>query len=122
MKKLCALLLLEIVCGCNQQPANEVAPAPIAPAVTVPDSIQPNILLIEQAVDAWLFFHLPDFKNYEPIIRSTDHSEGSHIYIHHLRYRYMNQTGGFITVQQSFKVDTSTPGENSIPYSVTPIE
>lgn len=121
MKKAWLFLFIAAICGCTPQtqdaaPAQEAA-ADIAPA-TLPE---PNVLLIEQAVDAWLFFNLPDFKNYEAIIRSTDHEEGSNIYIHHLRYRYMNQTGGYVTVEQSFSVDTSHPGDNSIPYAVTPL-
>lgn len=82
----------------------------------------PNVLLVEQAVDAWLYFNLEDYKSYEALIRSTEYDSISGIYTHHIRYRYMNESGGLVTTEQDFEVDPSTPGSHNIPYSVTAIK
>lgn len=80
-----------------------------------------NYLIVEQAVDAWLFYNLSDYKSYEPIIRSTDYDSNRKIYIHHLRYRSMNPEGGIVTSERDFEVDLTKPGENGNPFQVVPI-
>lgn len=82
---------------------------------------EPNVLLVEQAVDAWLFFNLGDFKNYEPITRSTVYDSIAGTYIHHLRYRCMNDNGGLVTYERDFEVDPNRHGENDIPYAINPL-
>ncbi len=75
-------------------------------------------IFVEQAVDAWLYFHLSDFKSYKPLRRSTDYDTIRHIYIHHLRYTTMNTQGGMITIDQDYEVDLNRPGDHSNPFFV----
>ena len=59
----------------------------ISTEITIPDNItdlkpEEMIFLIEGAVDSWFFYHLHDYRSYEPIIRSTDYNAGGDYYIH----------------------------------------
>lgn len=78
-------------------------------------------IFVEQAVDAWLYFNLSDFKSYEPLIRSTEYNKDRDIYIHHLRFRYMNEQGGIVSVEKTFEVDLYREGENGNPFFVKEI-
>lgn len=61
-------------------------------------------ILAEQAVDAWMFYNLQDFRSYEPLIRNTEYLPDSNLYIHTVRYREMNENGGMMTYEKTFKV------------------
>lgn len=61
-------------------------------------------LLVEQAVDSWMYFHLLDFSSYKPLIRSTDYDSRQDLYIHHVRYRAANSMGGRETHDKTFEV------------------
>lgn len=97
----------------------------------VPDSVlktlvpfeepEKNYLFVEQAVDAWLYFHLQDYRNYEPLIRSTEYNSVSNLYIHHLRLRTMNQEGGLETTERTFQVDLTRQGDHGNPFYVEEI-
>ena len=93
----------------------------------IPTTIQPtgdpekDWIFVEQAVDAWLYFHLSDFKNYEPLIRSTDYDSNRNIYIHHLRFRTMNEQGGLVSIEQDYEVDLNRPGNHGNPFHVKEI-
>lgn len=78
-------------------------------------------LIVEQAVDAWLYFNISDFKSYEPLIRYTIYDAGRNVYIHHLRYRSINKEGGMDTTEAKFEVDLTSPGSNGNPFHVTPL-
>ena len=61
-------------------------------------------MLVEGAVDSWFFYHLHDYRSYEPIIRSTDYNAEEDYYIHKCRYRASTLGGGFETEEKIFKV------------------
>lgn len=65
---------------------------------------QQQFLLVEQAVDSWMYFHLLDFSSYAPLIRSTDYDARRNVHIHHLRYRAANAMGGRETHEKTFEV------------------
>lgn len=90
--------------------------------VTTFDNPEENYLLVEQAVDAWLYFHLPDYKSYEPLIRSTEYDSLQNLYIHHLRLRMINPQGGPVTEERTFKVDMTREGERGNPFYVEEME
>lgn len=62
------------------------------------------IFLVEGAVDSWFFYHLHDYRSYEPIIRSTEYDEAENCYIHKCRYRASTLGGGYSTEEKIFKV------------------
>ena len=62
------------------------------------------IFLVEGAVDSWFFYHLHDYRSYEPIIRSTDYNADGDYYIHKCRYRASTLGGGSETEKKIFKV------------------
>ena len=102
---------------------NHSADADIVPKTIVPfDSPERNYLLVEQAVDAWLYFNLSDYKSYEPLIRSTDYDSARNLYIHHLRLRTMNKQGGMETYDRLFEIDMTRHGENGNPFHVREIK
>ena len=90
----------------------------------VPTTVKPtgnpekDWIFVEQAVDTWPYFHLSDFKTYEPLMRSTDYDSDRDIYIHHLRFRTMNEQGGSVTIEQDYEVDLNRPGDNGNPFLV----
>lgn len=86
------------------------------------DNPEDNYLLVEQAVDAWLYFNLSDYKSYEPLIRSTTYDSLNNTYTHHLRLRAMNPQGGMVTSSHTFMIDMTRRGENGIPFYVEEIE
>ena len=93
------------------------------PKTIVPfDNPEDNYILVEQAVDAWLYFNLSDYKSYEPLIRSTDYDSARNLYIHHLRLRTMNKQGGMETYDRLFEIDMTRQGENGNPFHVREIK
>lgn len=70
------------------------------------ESLSPEdgFLLVEQAVDSWMYFHLLDYSSYTPLIRSTDYDPLNDSYIHHVRYRGANVMGGLETHEKTFEV------------------
>lgn len=75
-------------------------------------------IFVEQAVDAWLYFNLSDFKSHELLIRSTDYDSIHDIYTHHLRFRSMNEQGGMVIADRDFEVDLNRKGSNGNPFFV----
>lgn len=75
-------------------------------------------IIVEQAVDAWLYFHLSDFRSYEPLIRSSDYDPDRDIYTHHLRFRMINEQGGPVILDRDYEVDLNRPGVNGNPFHV----
>ena len=63
-----------------------------------------QFLLVEQAVDSWMYFHLLDYSSYTPLIRSTDYDVRQKVHIHHIRYRAANAMGGNETYDKTFEV------------------
>lgn len=95
-----------------------VSEDPTPTAVLPTGDPEKNWIFVQQAVDAWLYFHLSDFKSYEPLRRSTDYDSIRDIYIHHLRYRSMNEQGGMVTVERDYEVDLNRQGDNGNPFFV----
>ncbi|MDE6423198.1 MAG: hypothetical protein K2K95_07240 [Muribaculaceae bacterium] len=95
-----------------------VSEAPTPTTVLPTGDPEKDWIFVQQAVDAWLYFHLSDFKSYEPLRRSTDYDSIRDIYIHHLRYRSMNEQGGMITVERDYEVDLNRQGDNGNPFFV----
>lgn len=62
------------------------------------------IFLVEGAVDSWFFYHLHDYRSYEPIIRSTEYDDSERCFIHKCRYRASTLGGGYETEEKIFKV------------------
>ena len=75
-------------------------------------------ILIEQAVDAWMYFNLSDYRSYEPLTRATIFNEKKGVYEHKVRFRSMNSEGGMVTQEWEFEVDLGRKGENGNPYWV----
>lgn len=65
---------------------------------------QDQFLLVEQAVDSWMYFHLLDYSSYVPLIRNTDYAPRREVHIHHVRYRAANAMGGLETHEKTFEV------------------
>ena len=61
-------------------------------------------ILVEGAVDSWLFYHLHDYRSYEPLIRSTEYNADEDYYIHKCRYRASTLEGGYETEEKIFVV------------------
>lgn len=78
-------------------------------------------IFVDQAIDAWLYFKLSDFKSYQPIIRTTRYDSIRNIHTQHLRYRVMNEQGGMVTLERDFEVDLNRPGDHGIPFFVKEI-
>lgn len=95
-----------------------VSEAPTPTTVLPTGDPEKDWIFVQQAVDAWLYFHLSDFKSYEPLRRSTDYDSIRDIYIHHLRYRTMNEQGGMVTVERDYEVDLNRQGDNGNPFFV----
>ena len=95
-----------------------VSEAPTPTTVLPTGNPEKDWIFVQQAVDAWLYFHLSDFKSYEPLRRSTDYDSIRDIYIHHLRYRTMNEQGGVVTVERDYEVDLNRQGDNGNPFLV----
>ena len=77
--------------------------------VSIPENIsdlkpEEMMFLVEGAVDSWFFYHLHDYRSYEPIIRSTDYNADGDYYIHKCRYRASTLGGGYETEEKTFKV------------------
>ena len=77
--------------------------------VSIPENIsdlkpEEMMFLVEGAVDSWFFYHLHDYRSYEPIIRSTDYNAEGDYYIHKCRYRASTLGGGYETEDKIFKV------------------
>lgn len=77
--------------------------------VSIPENIsdlkpEEMMFLVEGAIDSWFFYHLHDYRSYEPIIRSTDYNAEEDYYIHKCRYRASTLGGGFETEEKIFKV------------------
>ena len=77
--------------------------------VSIPENIsdlkpEEMMFLVEGAVDSWFFYHLHDYRSYEPIIRSTDYNADEDVYIHKCRYRASTLGGGYETEEKTFKV------------------
>ena len=77
--------------------------------VSIPENIsdlksEEMMFLVEGAVDSWFFYHLHDYRSYEPIIRSTDYNADEDVYIHKCRYRASTLEGGYETEEKIFKV------------------
>ena len=62
------------------------------------------MFLVEGAVDSWFFYHLHDYRSYEPIIRSTHYNADGDFYIHKCRYRASTLEGGYETEEKIFKI------------------
>ena len=62
------------------------------------------MFLVEGAVDSWFFYHLHDYRSFEPIIRSTDYKADEDYFIHKCRYRASTLGGGYETEEKIFKV------------------
>lgn len=62
------------------------------------------MFLVEGAVDSWFFYHLHDYRSYEPIIRSTDYNADEDYFIHKCRYRASTLGGGYETEEKIFQV------------------
>ena len=52
--------------------AKAVSEAPTPTTVLPTGDPEKDWIFVQQAVDAWLYFHLSDFKSYVPLRRSTD--------------------------------------------------
>ena len=77
--------------------------------IAIPENIsdlksEEMMFLVERAVDSWFFYHLHDYRSYEPIIRSTDYNADGDYYIHKCRYRASTLEGGYETEEKTFKV------------------
>ena len=77
--------------------------------IAIPENIsdlksEEMMFLVEGAVDSWFFYHLHDYRSYEPIIRSTDYNADGDYYIHKCRYRASTLGGGYETEEKMFKV------------------
>lgn len=120
---------LLLISACKPTPSDshqEAIPQASTPTSesTIPTTVAPtgdpykDWILVEQAVDAWLYYHLSDFKSYEPLRRSTDYDSIHDTYTHHLRYRTMTPEGGMVTIDQDYEVDLRHRGSNSLPFKV----
>ncbi len=128
-KQILIAISLLLLSACKPTPSDshaEVIPQPSTPTPepSIPTTVAPtgdpekDWILVEQAVDAWLYYHLSDFKSYEPLRRSTDYDSIRDTYTHHLRYRTMTPEGGMVTIDQDYEVDLHHPGPNSLPFNV----
>lgn len=96
-------------------------PLGMSVASIISEDPEKNYLIVEQAVDAWLYFNISDFKSFEPLIRSTTYDGERNVYLHNLRYRSMNPEGGIVTTEAEYEVDLNSPGANGNPFHVTPL-
>ena len=79
------------------------------------------IFLVEAAVDSWFFYHLHDYRSYEPLIRSTEYNAEEDYYIHKCRYRASTLGGGYETENKIFKVTFQIDPEGMKDYNVEDI-
>ena len=89
----------------NENDSNNIINSEIAIPENISD-LKPEemMFLVEGAVDSWFFYHLHDYRSYEPIIRSTDYNAEGDYYIHKCRYRASTLGGGYETEEKIFKV------------------
>lgn len=59
---------------------------------------------VEGALDTWFFYHLHDYRSFEPIIRSTDYNAEEDYYVHKCRFRASTLGGGYETEEKIFMV------------------
>lgn len=78
-------------------------------------------LIVDQAVDAWFYYHLNNYESYKALQRSTTYDKERDVYIHKCMYRAMNRQGGIETWNKTFEVNLNEKGENQIPFKVTDI-
>ena len=89
----------------NENDSSDIINSEIETSENISD-LKPEemMFLVEGTVDSWFFYHLHDYRSYEPIIRSTDYNAEEDYYIHKCRYRASTLGGGYETEEKIFKV------------------
>lgn len=112
LKVIIILLLIFLSSSCNKSRQSSGLEDNLRPVFSEPvenveglkDKKGELYMLVEGAVDTWFFYHLHDYRSYEPMIRSTDYNLEEDNYIHKCRYRASTLEGGYETDEKIFKV------------------